>query len=533
MANLPQAGRSSRWASMAGLLIPALAAWWLASFLTSSGSATTPDSLWYLQAGHNLLQGHGVSVPDLSPYGRGLLPLTLWPPLYPIVLALFMSAQPDQALAASTASTVLLVVLAVLLTLGARRWLPAAWAAVYVIGVLLLPSLQLVYTYAWSETLCMPLVLGSVLAMLQAADAERAGVQRQAAGWLLAAGLAFGLVIWTRYAGVAFGPALVLGAGLATRGAAPARRLLHATLPLAVAGLIASPLLLRNLQQSGFLSGGERGAAAGALGRTASDLAASWNQYVFAGRPLIALLLVLLVLAGWHAARTRGAPPLPRAVPDDAILLVWTVVYLLLILAMGQTQHIDADARMAALVVPLFALALLAHGARMVRAGADRRGWLLPAAWTVCMVLQGLPALQYHHNNWRTQGMPGFLVTAAGGDYYNNFTNNPQCAVFFLTRSALLAAGANGRVFFDQSPMLFATLTGMDAHYAPMPLDAGNLNKLGAMAGAGASLILTQPAQQAQLAALYGAKLGTLPRIEVAGLRDTLILRLPLPAPEH
>jgi hypothetical protein len=82
------------------------------SVLTPYGASTSPDSLSYLDIAANLRNGEGILTTDLSLKNQGRHLLTeqrSWPPLYPVVLAAFVSDYKD-VLAAVNVSIILLFV---------------------------------------------------------------------------------------------------------------------------------------------------------------------------------------------------------------------------------------------------------------------------------------------------------------------------------------------------------------------------------------------------------------------------------------
>ena len=136
----------------------------LVRFLTPFGSATTPDSLNYLDMARNYKSGIGVLATDRSLDNHdGMLyrEEKLWPPLYPLTLAASAFKLPD-VVTASHLSSVLLALtalIAYLLLAPVMKWYFALSAAML---LCLTVPLITVYTYAWSETLFIPLLLLAV-----------------------------------------------------------------------------------------------------------------------------------------------------------------------------------------------------------------------------------------------------------------------------------------------------------------------------------------------------------------------------------
>ncbi len=134
------------------------------SVITPYGSATTPDSISYLDCASNIKKGNGIVFTDhslINANKRSFNKLTWWPPMYAVALALF-SSNISNTISASYLSSFLLFISAgiVYLILSASiRWYVALIAAL--LFCISLPILT-TYTYAWSETLFIPMLLLSV-----------------------------------------------------------------------------------------------------------------------------------------------------------------------------------------------------------------------------------------------------------------------------------------------------------------------------------------------------------------------------------
>jgi NADH:ubiquinone oxidoreductase subunit 6 (subunit J) len=100
--------RQSIEVTLAALII-LVAASLLIIYITPYGLATTPDSARYIEVAKNLQQGNGLVVNNysLKPTEK-YLPLTAWPPLYPILLSIFISPEKSDVFTASQLAIILL-----------------------------------------------------------------------------------------------------------------------------------------------------------------------------------------------------------------------------------------------------------------------------------------------------------------------------------------------------------------------------------------------------------------------------------------
>ncbi|HEV7888761.1 MAG TPA: glycosyltransferase family 39 protein [Acidimicrobiales bacterium] len=161
---------------------------------TRRGIGLSPDSIEYLGVARNLLKGHGLTVPFGSvgeePFAGA--PMTSFPPLYPVLLAVggagLVWARVLAVLCmAVTAGSVMLI---------ARRYVDGATAAC-VTALLLAPDMMRVHAEAWSEPVLLAVVAVGALALLSHLDRPRPGTR-------FAVLAACALAPMARYAGVAF-----------------------------------------------------------------------------------------------------------------------------------------------------------------------------------------------------------------------------------------------------------------------------------------------------------------------------------------
>jgi 4-amino-4-deoxy-L-arabinose transferase-like glycosyltransferase len=261
------------------------------------------DSVFYWSAAENLLQGRGLGRID----GTGeFIPLTQFPPLYPLALAAVAGISGTSVAAAARPISAVLFGLNLFLLgrlivgLGAGRWIAFGSALV----CLTAPPILDRHLWAMSEPLYFAWLLCSLGFLSRSID-------EPANKWLLAAAAAAGLATLTRYAGLS-----VLATGVIALLIFEARpwfaRLRRAALYGISAGLLPVAWQLRNLLVAGTSTNRVllfHPPSVEALREAGSTLAA-WVPYpAFSAElrfGLIALLGLgaLLLLVGW--ARRGG-----------------------------------------------------------------------------------------------------------------------------------------------------------------------------------------------------------------------------------
>ncbi len=125
------------------------------SNLTPYGSATTPDSLSYLDLAYNIKDGKGFVTTDFSIEKAGhdaVLIQRAWPPLYPKLLSLFISSNNDVK-TTSKISFVLYLISACLLFLIFNQYYKTLYSLILASAIIITIPFITVFTYIWSETL--------------------------------------------------------------------------------------------------------------------------------------------------------------------------------------------------------------------------------------------------------------------------------------------------------------------------------------------------------------------------------------------
>ena len=262
----------------------------------------SPDSIGYVDAARNMVAGHGFStsihtVEELEALAdaRRPAPLTIWPPLYPLLVAALSMvglSAPDAALVVTVLSGGLILLATYLL---ARTLFDELVACASVAVLLVCGHFVRVVSFAWSEPTAIACALFSLFFMVR--PREKGGERIWAP---LLAGLFAGLAFATRYGML---PLAVVGV-VAQLERKDAKRT-AASLALFLGGflVLAGPVVGRNLALSGHLLGPPRPPSDRGLLRNLFDLYASMASY-WLPRPVLHGLLQVLLF--WVAAIYLG-----------------------------------------------------------------------------------------------------------------------------------------------------------------------------------------------------------------------------------
>lgn len=408
--------RSQKVGFVVGLIASMFVVASIVLLIPSAGQpAYTPDSIYYVLVSKAIGAGHGVNIFNYSLFDPHFNAYTMWPPLYPLLLATGLPPMFVQMVL--LAGIVGLVF--VLLTLSVR--IPAVLAFLLAVAITTPWPILMDATYVWSEVFALSWVFLGIAAL--AGLGHSYGEKRRIlACWLLAM-LAFSLAVYTRYAALVFLPGLMLALLRAPISRRYRLRMLVAT-PFVTALLIA-PLLLRNLMASGHLSGAARAASKAASG----DLFSSMGVYlgwVFGGaawqRGIFVIAVLGLILAGLvyqidrRRSRTAG-----NDVDEQAVWLAWistslAVAYVVGIVALRVWKNFDLSTRMVSPAEPLLLLAVVAWGVVIWRDTPvlwQRLVLSIPFAVLLSLsVFASWSIGRQAANNWRTTGTPQWHMSS-------------------------------------------------------------------------------------------------------------------------
>ena len=356
------------------------------------GTGLAWDSINYFAVARNLLAGEGFTDFDGTPS-------TLWPPLYPLLLAAASLGVFDPAEVAGFAG----VVVFGLTLFFAARFLRERLASPFLRGwapVVLALSLPLA-EYGWfarSEGLFALLLL---LSLIRADRYLREGRAPD-----LAWSGAFGALAWlTRYPGVV-APAAIGLFLLFRRGASPGARLRSAAWFSAIAAAPMGLWLLRNTLLIGTLTGHARPVdyVWWELWRDIGSVLLSWARFDLSAGPLLAAAAVAGLaarfpsrfFAGFRGAGRKGAAP-GAGGPTLLLFGGFALLYLVLLhaaLMLGNSWNGIEARYLVPVYAPLLVAAALAFDRFLLRerAGAGVPGVLLTGALSLWTFGQAAPA---------------------------------------------------------------------------------------------------------------------------------------------
>lgn len=405
-----------------GYLVLAVVAAVLVVSHTPVGAALSMDSLYYLSTAGNILDGNGIAHSTHALSGPAFEATTLWPPLYPVLVAAIKwvaeLAGTSDVVGIAVFNVLALIASLYLVVRIASLTASAQAGIVVAIALAISPSIQIVFTYAWSEVLFIPLSLAAYLGLQQYLFGDDSDRQR----WLYAMVMLLGLATYARYVGLAFFSSTALAILLYGRGDRLQRLRTVVAVTLAYLAFLA-PMLIRNLVETGSLSGGDRGSP----GNIAlSDMGTlMWYLYLeFLNLPILIGAVVLataLGLAAWLLLRHRGSSKQVTptySLSSIVVPFLFAFCYMAFLLISRSRQSIDLDSRMLSVVVPFLLIGLLGVYQQLLMRVGNRLAilpFLLPlAAFTISAIHTHTSILK----GWRDLGEPGSIL----GKTYRSMT---------------------------------------------------------------------------------------------------------------
>ncbi|MDD2706635.1 MAG: hypothetical protein PHV34_01395 [Verrucomicrobiae bacterium] len=500
-------------------------------WLTPFGSATTPDSLLYLDTARHLSTFQGFSVSDISLHSEAIAkPLTTWPPLYPLTLAPLVFSGIPPVTAARWISAILFAATGLIFFRLARPAahspslaLPGCLAGLASLILLLQPILLTVYTHAWSETLFIPLSLLAFGAWEkfirrcdQISNPNVFDIALPCASALLA------LACWTRFIGVSF--ALAAAIPLLLR-----RRFIQLATLLALPILSLIALLIRNLSTAQrFIEIEQAGYEGSLIGNLTATGGVIWTFFL-APHPMIALGLAGLVALAWTTSPIRRLPPpIRRSILQP---LLWGGAYLVILVALRTWHPFDPiDVRLISPAIPFLLLALWrfflllpSHPLSTLK----RQAALAAAAfWLIGSLIAGIALIQRVHLSWIVRHTPD--LPSSPRATYTNFTAPINSASFAELKSELTRLDRSPILLFE-NPRLLRLHTSLPVKELPAhPLTPAEITTINRIGPCGFILLASKQAVH-NLSMTYGGRLDRLQVIPLRQSPDLLVVRLPLP----
>lgn len=370
----------------AGIGVAAALAGALSLVATRDGPGITQDSTNCLAMAASLLR-------DGSLVGVSGRPVTVFPPGFPMLLALTDRVGPGGSRSGDlVAVRLLLATCAVVTSWGAARIVVRhvadhRWAVVAAVATALSPALLLVWSRVWSEApfiAALVVFLVAVDELWPRTDGSRTG---PTARWLALAVASSWAAFLFRYVGVITVP--VIGCAVALRPAATLRRRIGRGVAAASAASIA-PLVVvtRNVVVDGTMAGGRAGSDHQLVQSLATG-AGTVSDWVL---PLVAPLglVVVAVVLCWLGL--RGSLRILQGVLRDLAPIVLTVGLLAVFVVLSDlSTSIDGfDHRiLSGLVVPMVVIVTVT--ADRLRSGADQVTGRAVVAWSAVWLAIAVP----------------------------------------------------------------------------------------------------------------------------------------------
>ena len=333
------------------------------------GPALHWDTINYLAVARNLLAGEGFLNYDGTPY-------TLWPPLYPLLLAAAGFGVLDPLPVVGPLNAGLLGLTVFVVGRYLRRRLESRFLAVWapVVLALSLPLTELAW-WGLSETL---FVLLATLALIGADDFLREGRRSSSALAAVSASLA----LLTRYLGIGVVAVTALAVLFRTEDSRRTRARRFLLVGLVGVGPTA-PWLLRNLRLTGEVTGGQPPAAGGLQPDLLSDLLgglASWTRFEWHSPALLPTLLLAALVAVLAARREAVRGPTGDRAADRgsrwqpaALFGGFALAHAVALAASGTLAGIDFQARYLDVAYPAFVVAAVCALDRLLASERERR----------------------------------------------------------------------------------------------------------------------------------------------------------------
>lgn len=499
----------------------ALVAIFLVQALTPYGSATSPDSISYLDVGYNFRDGQGLVTTDLSFDAAGTssyAPQRLWPPAYPALLSGVITT-PFDVERVSLLSVILLLSSAVLVLLILRTaqldWLVSLLVAV--LAILTLPMV-LVYTYVWSETLFVPVLLGMVFVILRylGLPSENTLQKILLIGVFVALGVA---LVLTRYIGAAMVLLFPLIYALSSRDRSDGIIIFSGFCTYVV---LVGLFLADNYRITGNLSGGSRSPSSLGLGDNLQHMVEAFSTIFPTSWIGISLgvLLAGAVLSGIVAARSSWAGEGRSGVRVKYVLVLGSVAVLYLGALVGMRTHSSfdqIDVRLIAPAVPIIVLWLAVLPSIFASRVASLSMAVVSLSLVFMFALRGLDAVTNAMINWEESGTPALPMR--GDLVFNNFSAGSQGRPDAELLRSLV--NPDGYLLIER-PLIWRFVTHRESFSRPSAFDIGVIGRLNEMPEG--SVILISPGEVPEMESILD-QIGL--KMEIVNLGGVVGVRLP------
>lgn len=411
--------------------------------ITPFGAASTPDSLYYYNSVENFNSGHGLMITSFDLYGPSMLPLTTWPPLYPLALSFLSSILPHNEIEiiARYFNIICLTINSLIFLKLSQKIISPLFGVAITIFLIIQPPILTVYTYSWSETLFIPLILISYYFSIKAFNIHN---RKTKLIYYSISTIFIVLSCYTRYIGIAFLPALFIMIFFDLRKHPENTLILLATTStIFLFGF--SPLIIYNYLKTGYLSGAERSLYKTHLFSDFIDLfyTLKLNFFNFSSStfPSIWLIFLIIILISIYLTFKKNSlfislkytPSNEESFPIPFIIfstLLWVMSYLILLIIMRNLQKFDEiDTRLISPIVPFIILFLSTFSSSYIAKPVPPKIKfpliVLLFTWVIAQSIYSLAVFRESISSWHYNISPGLPHRSKP---YNNFTGLKKIA---------------------------------------------------------------------------------------------------------
>ncbi|CAK0777807.1 membrane hypothetical protein [Gammaproteobacteria bacterium] len=489
--------------------------------LTPHGIATSPDSLYYLYAAKSLTRGQGVSVPNFDVASESTdSPMTAWPPLYPVALAAYLVNNSPERGARFFNWTALSILVLTFAWLLSQLGVPLLGVVIGSLLLFLQKSIAVIYAYAWSETLFLPLILISYSFGYQY---RKHGQGR----YLILATIFLIATCYTRYVGLIFLLPLIMMVWLP--GQTQFRNLLKVLGVSSCVVLAMLPIFLRNLELMGSISGVVRARSEKTIVENLATVGDILGYHLFGWAMwyvpvVIVSILIWLIIFLYRRHSISNNKELTRH--DILWPLLWAGCYLGGIVELGAWKEFDSlDTRLISPAILFIVLEVIVIAIWLRQLTGHVWVFLPFLLWGILSMMQG--SIAYVAASQAQDAQYPSSSFANIQSRYLNLTVSSNIDWIKTVYKKLKLPPNDSVVISDFSrPMVLRYFINSQVRILPSRLDREVISRINRL-GNGVLLIVT-PEGMATLSNYYGEEEGRLQMIPEFLSYEAIVIRLPL-----
>jgi len=488
--------------------------------LTPYGSATSPDSLEYLDIANNIKNGKGFLATDFSLENAGtnsLIKKRSWPPLYAYLLSFFINTASDVS-SVSDVSKILLAISIIFVFLIIYRNIGSSAIIPSLLLCFTIPIIT-IYTYTWSETLFLPILIVLIWASIEYLEIDSKSIFYRIIilSILLTTMI---LLAYTRYIGIAFVVLLPIVYLFTNRGTLD--RLLFSTSFL-IYTVTVGYLLYGNYVTTGNISGAVRLPSDKTILENMIDIYYAFIAIFPTSISSIILVLIISVSIVFFI-KTCGGYPINAANKNSRhrvfILITVIAVYLISIIALRSYSQFDMlDIRLLSpTFIAIYMLIAILPSFFDVNSKRGISVYIVSLLLIVSLSINGYKEWLEASNNWKEAGTPKHRLN--NKIIYNNFTMNPYNNSKIKLLSNLIQG--DGFIVVDR-PLIWEFITGAKCLRKPKNINSDNFIKINSLPEG--SLLLLDKHEINQIISRHG---GQNVNYKYINLGNLIAIQLPL-----